>query len=68
MININFNIVLKRCILKKDQLTQNILLCLKFQKMNKFDEETIYSKILEDIENKMLTLTDNSASHKMLAF
>lgn len=68
MININFNIVLKRCILKKDQLTQNILLCLKFQKMNKFDEETIYSKILEDIANKMLTLTDNSASHKMLAF
>ena len=68
MININFNIVLKRCILKKDQFTQNILLCLKFQKMNKFDEETIYSKILEDIANKMLTLTDNSASHKMLAF
>lgn len=68
MININFNIVLKRCILKKDQFTQNILLCLKFQKMNKFDEETICSKILEDIANKMLTLTDNSASHKMLAF
>ena len=68
MININFNIVLKRCILKKDQLTQNILLCLKFQKMNKFDEETIYSKILEEIANKMLTLTYNSASHKMLAF
>ena len=36
--------------------------------MNKFDEETICSKILEDIANKMLTLTDNSASHKMLAF